>query len=117
MTVLSPMGWGKLAFVLVPGGDAGRILAELPLPDPSPTGWDLKALKTGGEMLCPLPGQLPQEGVPPHPGRGSRLGSGQNKGGVSRMGISEGPRSRFLLCKGDHSPSLGHSGRVRPDGK
>lgn len=85
--ILSPMGWGKLAFGLVPGGDAGRILAELP----SLMEWDLKAFKTGGEVLCPLPGQLLQEGGPSHPSRGRHLWGGQNKGWSQQNEDFRGP--------------------------
>lgn len=39
-------------------------------PHLSPRGWGLQALEAGREVLCPLPGQLPPEGGPPHPSRG-----------------------------------------------
>lgn len=78
-----PLAWSH---VELQAESLPRTVAELPLLDPSPRGWALKALKAGKEMLCPLPGQLPQDGGPLHSSKGRHLGSGQNKGWGQQSG-------------------------------
>lgn len=58
-------GWGSRPLA----ESSPRTVAELP-PHLSPRGWGLQVLEAGREVLCPLPGQLPPEGGPPHPSRG-----------------------------------------------
>lgn len=73
--------------------------------NPSPRAWDLKALKAGREVLCSLPGQLPQEGGPPHASRESTWGV--DRDAVHRLAMLEECRSSLLLCKGDHRSEPG----------
>lgn len=109
--VLSPVGVGKLAFGLVPGGDQAeslpRTVAELPF-------LDLKALETGQAVLCSLPGHLPPGGwLTP-----SQQGEGLEDWTEPGMESTEwafwkvlGPNSSFV--KGTKHPGLGHSSRAR----
>lgn len=93
-----------------------RTVAEPPLPDASPRGWDLQAWEAGREVLCPLPGQLPQEGGTPRPSRGRCLGNGQNQGRGQQSGNFGRPWVHHLLSRGNHrsrpgTQQQGHAGQ------
>lgn len=72
-------------------------------PSPIPAqGWDLKALKAGRCCAHSQGSCLRRVAHPTSSGEGT-WGVDKTRDGVSRVGISEGPRSSLLLCKGDHS--------------
>lgn len=116
---LIPVGVGKPAFSLIPGGAVGGTLAKdsgrTPLPDASPRGWDLQAWEAGREVLCPSQGSCLRRAAHPVPAGEGAWGMDRTRDEVSRVGILEGPGSTASSAGGTTDPGLGLGCRARLD--